>query len=958
MDLLRDLAAPNGLHIDVESSDGVFVTNHYPEDDGGNLYKAVRDASSTARADFRDLGTSPLAYAPYYEKQTNSSEADYSDLLELIQVLNHEPDATFYNRLSQIVDLEQWLNYFATIAILGSEETSIGTGVGDDFMLYRGVDDPRFQILPHDFDTILGAGDTAGSPTGSIYRAMGAPAISRLLSHPLVLPAYHSTLERLLTTTFAPAPFNALLDQTIAPFAPAAQVASMKAFMDARRQHILNLIEGPLTATAPLVVQGGFPRTTQNNSALSGLAPLTGTTSVTAGGMLANYNPLTGAWSVGSATGTVVSLVQTGKVWRYLTPGQAPSTTPGADWRANVLPWSASGPSKLGFGDTQATVVPFVDTDPNTAGTQKNITTYFQTSFNVTGAASYSSLSMQLLRDDGAVVYLNGTEVARSNLPSGSISSTTPASQVVSGADETTYFNFPINPSWLVEGVNVIAVEIHQVDNTSSDLGFDLRLSGVQGEPNSTGGVPLVPGINRIPVNAYAGPGGTGELLGSTSIDVWRDTGVTQAVSGTLSGNVHWTPSGGPYVVTGDLIVGAGAVLTIDPGVTVFFNAGSGLTVSNGGRLLAEGTAAAPIRLAPNPTTNTATWNGLALTNTQADNRLTHVDIQAAGSGTAGQATLVVNSRLVIDGVRWFGGQAQILDLAHPTLIVRNSSFPGISGNETVHLLGLNQGEQLVFENNTFGFNSSGDDVIDLGHDTLTPPQIVFRGNEMLGGNDDGIDTDGFPVLLENNIFHNFHLNTPRTTTSNAVSTGHVIVGGQTISSDLILRGNRFYDNDHHLLVKDLSFATLENNTLYGATLSAIHMEEPTGSSVIGPGRGATLTNTLLWANALAIEGATASTELHHQLVARAAGICRLWGWQHHAGPAVRQRGWARFPLATRLPRHRRRDRRRRNWRPPSSRLPRRERRQSAPHRVSLQPRWGRQTAERNRGDLQIVRVY
>ena len=53
--------------------------------------------------------------------------------------------------------------------------------------------------------------------------------------------------------------------------------------------------------------------------------------------------------------------------------------------------------------------------------------------------------------------------------------------------------------------------------------------------------------------------------------------------------------------------------------------------------------------------------------------------------------------------------------------------------------------------------------MIDFGHDTLTPATIIFRGNTFLGGYDDGIDTDGFPVLIENNSFQNFHLNTLRT---------------------------------------------------------------------------------------------------------------------------------------------------------------------------------------------------
>ena len=232
-------------------------------------------------------------------------------------------------------------------------------------------------------------------------------------------------------------------------------------------------------------------------------------------------------------------------------------------------------------------------------------------------------------------------------------------------------------------------------------------------------------------------------------------------------------------------------------------------------------------------------------------------------SGAAsGDALFMSSARLLVDHASWFGISNQVIDVAHPNLIVRNSLIPGISGDETIHLFGLNQGEQLVFENNIIGFNNSGGDVMDFGHDTLTPATIIIRGNKFLGGFDDGVDTDGFPVLIENNTFQDFHYNTSRTTTSNAVSSGHMTISGQVISSNLTLRNNTFLNNDHHLLLKDNSFATLEDNTMVNATLSAIHFAEPGGTDVIGPGRGANIDGNIFWGTGLVLESNTASTEL------------------------------------------------------------------------------------------------
>ncbi len=86
---------------------------------------------------------------------------------------------------------------------------------------------------------------------------------------------------------------------------------------------------------------------------------------------------------------------------------------------------------------------------------------------------------MQLLRDDGGIVYINGIEVFRSNLPEGDIGATTFASAVVGGADETTFYESSVDPAVLKEGRNVVAVEIHQANAPSSDLGFDLALTGL-----------------------------------------------------------------------------------------------------------------------------------------------------------------------------------------------------------------------------------------------------------------------------------------------------------------------------------------------------------------------------------------------------------------------------------------------------------------------------------------------
>ena len=80
--------------------------------------------------------------------------------------------------------------------------------------------------------------------------------------------------------------------------------------------------------------------------------------------------------------------------------------------------------------------------------------------------------------DDGAVVHLNGTEVARFNMPAGAVGHATPAVTAIGGDDETLWRALSLDPTRLVTGENVLAVEVHQSGPTSSDLSFDAALEG------------------------------------------------------------------------------------------------------------------------------------------------------------------------------------------------------------------------------------------------------------------------------------------------------------------------------------------------------------------------------------------------------------------------------------------------------------------------------------------------
>jgi hypothetical protein len=170
--------------------------------------------------------------------------------------------------------------------------------------------------------------------------------------------------------------------------------------------------------------------------------------------------------------GQSVSLISAGSTWRYLDNG----TNQGTAWRSsgfNDSTW-ASGPAQLGYGDgDEATLVGY---GANAAA--KYMTTYFRHTFSVTNPAAFGGLQLRVLRDDGAIVYVNGSEVFRTNMPAGTVGHTTPAAAPIGGTAETAFVSVALSPAVLVAGANVIAVEVHQSDPSSTDVSFDLELLG------------------------------------------------------------------------------------------------------------------------------------------------------------------------------------------------------------------------------------------------------------------------------------------------------------------------------------------------------------------------------------------------------------------------------------------------------------------------------------------------
>ena len=105
-------------------------------------------------------------------------------------------------------------------------------------------------------------------------------------------------------------------------------------------------------------------------------------------------------------------------------------------------------------------------------------TYYFRHDFIFNGNPARTTLNLQLLLDDGAIVYLNGTEIHRENMPGGVVNHDTLAQSEIQSASLLPPISLP--GSSLLPGPNTIAVEVHQDAPGSSDMTFGALLTATE----------------------------------------------------------------------------------------------------------------------------------------------------------------------------------------------------------------------------------------------------------------------------------------------------------------------------------------------------------------------------------------------------------------------------------------------------------------------------------------------
>ncbi len=167
------------------------------------------------------------------------------------------------------------------------------------------------------------------------------------------------------------------------------------------------------------------------------------------------------AYDTDNASTTYTEIMPAASQWQYYDSGSLDAE----QWQASDYSDTAwkTGTAPIGYGKTQTTT------------TSTNLPTYyFRKTISIDDNTDGYQYGLKFTVDDGAIVYINGTEVGRYNMPTGTVSYTTAASSYAPNNPDEGEITF--DGSLLSTGDNVIAVEVHNNSTTSTDILWDASL--------------------------------------------------------------------------------------------------------------------------------------------------------------------------------------------------------------------------------------------------------------------------------------------------------------------------------------------------------------------------------------------------------------------------------------------------------------------------------------------------
>ena len=511
---------------------------------------------------------------------------------------------------------------------------------------------------------------------------------------------------------------------------------------------------------------------------------------------------------VGWRANTREQLIAKESDWKYSDTG-ADLGTSWKDSGFNDTSWK-TGKAELGYGDRDENTTVSYGPDSN----NKFITTYFRKNFNVSDKESLKDLTILLKCDDGAVVYVNGVEVVRQNLPDGTVDKNTLALTAIGGSNESTFTNYSVNNSAFVNGPNVIGVEVHQNAVNSSDISFDMELSAAGAVNNN-----YLSTSKELVINVQSG------------IDV---TAVFESdgkctIPELITSEFILNKDCSPYVVPENVKITASGKLTIEKGVEIWMS--DGISINSDGPINIKGTRLEPVIFKSNPQSSEQKWGNISINNVNDTCHFKNVYIQDASKGLNPAydifALAVFQSNIVLDSIFVDHVHYNPVAVYNSSTILKNSRLhTEYSGAD---MLNVKYGKILV-DNCDFPGNDKLDvDAIDFGE--MTSGSTIVRNSyfhDFPGFNSDAVDLGDHAknVIIDGIVAYNLQ--------DKGVSIGQ--------QSSAIISNSVFINCGMGAGMKDSSDVHIDHCTYYGNLYAIANYQKHEGDA----GANAIITNSVL----------------------------------------------------------------------------------------------------------------
>ena len=407
---------------------------------------------------------------------TNGTKDAYDRLLELSE---HITDAGVYDEVKMLLDIDEFTNYMAAELYIGNDDWP-----DNNVKAYRSQDDGRYRFVCFDLDYALNAWDRRLSSLDNYNHVEMVRLFKNLLKHEEFRKKFIDTFCIIAGSVFEKGRVAAIVDELADAMRPMSQydgklpdnsANTIKNKLQTRLEDLTNQLQ----QYAPMKLNGVKKHSVQFGADVEGA-------SIYINGIKVPYADFNGklfspvrleakapagytfsGWR--KSSGSLVQIFGVSDTWKYYDGGEAPSNWQSASF--SDTSWK-SGAAPLGY--KMAGVNTTVSYGNNSQ--QKNPTTYFRKEFNLNATpTSQDVFQLNYQLDDGCVVWVNGQEAGRVNMQQGTVSYDTFSQSYAEDTPLTGTLD--LNPSLFKKGNNVIAVEVHNISYTSSDLYWAAELT-------------------------------------------------------------------------------------------------------------------------------------------------------------------------------------------------------------------------------------------------------------------------------------------------------------------------------------------------------------------------------------------------------------------------------------------------------------------------------------------------